>query len=83
MLPAQAGKVSKSNMSLPVVLRVSVTMPTQRMFINSPVNTWGGCQCSEQERMDRTAGQAILCRAKPQRTQAKMKNSVRSLPTMS
>ena len=37
--PAQDGKLSKLKMSLPVVLRARVAMPTQKMFMSSPVNT--------------------------------------------
>jgi hypothetical protein len=39
MLVAQEGKVSRWKMSLPVVLRKRVTIPTQRRFMRTPVST--------------------------------------------
>lgn len=38
-LPAQEGKESKWKMSLPVVLRARVTIPTHMTFIRRPVST--------------------------------------------
>ena len=39
MLVAQEGKVSRWKMSLPVVLRKRVTIPTPRRFMRTPVST--------------------------------------------
>ena len=51
MFCAQCGKVSRSNISLPVVFRNIVTIPTHIMFIKNPVNTWGGGREGKRERV--------------------------------